>query len=103
MRRLAALTALTTTLALASAGVTSTVATAAAPAAGTLRAGAAVVDDTWHVGASAGQYGSEPDTPDPSDPSSVPGTVTSDAGTALANEWDPNVQSVKKAPSYGVA
>ncbi|MDX6199255.1 MAG: hypothetical protein QOJ79_2406 [Actinomycetota bacterium] len=82
MRRLAALTALTTTLALASAGVTSTVATAAGPVAGTLKAGAAVVDDTWHVGASAGQYASSAD---------------------ISAEWDPNAMSVKNAPSYGVA
>lgn len=53
-----------------------------------LRAGAAVVDATWHVGASAGQYASDPE-PDPTDP--------------LRDEWDPNVQATKKAPSYGVA
>ena len=47
-----------------------------------LRAGVAVVDATWHVGASAGQYAS---TGDPT------------------GEWDPNVQSVKNASSYGVA
>ncbi|MCU1591458.1 MAG: hypothetical protein JWP11_2714 [Frankiales bacterium] len=85
MRRLAALTAITTTLALAGAGVGATVATAASatgPVAGTLQAGAAVVDDTWHVGASAGQYASTAD------------------GTA---EWDPNFHSVKNNPSYGVA
>ncbi|MCW2572298.1 MAG: hypothetical protein JWO88_2356 [Frankiales bacterium] len=85
MRRLAALTALTTTLALAGAGVSGVSATAATPPAGpgaTLRAGAAVVDDTWHVGASAGQYASSAD---------------------IQSEWDPNVQSVKNLPSYGVA
>ena len=85
MRRLAALTALVTTLALTGAGVsavTATAASAAGPVAGTLQAGAAVVDDTWHVGASAGQYASSAD------------------GTA---EWDPNFQSVKNNPSYGVA
>ncbi|MDT7572566.1 MAG: hypothetical protein QOE05_2740 [Actinomycetota bacterium] len=83
MRRLAALTALTTTLALAGAGLGTTgVASAAGPAAGQLRAGAAVVDDTWHVGASAGQYAS---------------------GAGVDNEWDPNLHSVKNAPSYGVA
>ncbi|MDT7550999.1 MAG: hypothetical protein QOE84_3393, partial [Actinomycetota bacterium] len=84
MRRLAALTALTTTLALAGAGfsgLAATTASAAGPS-GTLRAGAAVVDDTWHVGASAGQYASSAD---------------------ISTEWDPNVQSVKNAPSYGVA
>ena len=61
------------------------VASAAGPTAGVLRAGAAVVDDTWHVGASAGQYASDP------------------GGDGLQSEWDPNVQSVAKAPSYGVA
>ncbi|MDX6275751.1 MAG: hypothetical protein QOJ92_2961 [Frankiales bacterium] len=51
-----------------------------------LRAGVAVTDATWHVGAGAGQYAS---TPDPSDPK--------------RSEWDPNVESVKQIPSYGVA
>jgi hypothetical protein len=50
-----------------------------------LRAGAGVVDATWHVGAGAGQYAS---TANPTD---------------LASEWDPNVQHVKQASSYGVA
>jgi hypothetical protein len=50
-----------------------------------LKAGAAVVDATWHVGAGAGQYAS---TANPAD---------------LASEWDPNVQHVKQASSYGVA
>ena len=54
----------------------------------TLRAGAATVDATWHVGASAGQYASDPE-PDPADP--------------LRDEWDPNHMATKKAPSYGVA
>ncbi len=62
------------------------VAVAAAPqATGGLRAGAAVVDATWHVGASAGQYASDADP------------------TAIQEEWDPNLQHVKKAASYGVA
>ncbi|MEO6204834.1 MAG: hypothetical protein ABIO67_05565, partial [Mycobacteriales bacterium] len=89
MRRLAALTALTATLALAGtgfAGLVATPASAAGPAAGTLKAGAAVVDDTWHVGASAGQYAS-----------------TADPSGGVQAEWDPNVHSVKNAPSYGVA
>jgi hypothetical protein len=106
MRRLAALTALATTLALAGAGLANPgVASAAAPPAGQLRAGAAVVDDTWHVGASAGQYGSEPDVPDPTnpDPTSLAGDAQSSADFVMQNEWDPNHQSVKKAPSYGVA
>ena len=50
-----------------------------------LRAGAAVVDATWHVGASAGQYAS---------------TVGPDD---IRGEWDPNVASVAKRSSYGVA
>ena len=49
-----------------------------------LLAGAAVVDATWHVGASAGQYAS---TQNPS----------------IADEWDPSLQHVKNAASYGVA
>ena len=63
------------------AGGLSVTAHAATPASGLL-AGAAAVDATWHVGASAGQYASSADP---------------------TNEWDPNVQSVKNAPSYGVA
>jgi hypothetical protein len=86
MRRLAALTALTTTLALAGAGFAGPAATAAGPAAGQLRAGAAVVDDTWHVGASAGQYAS-----------------TADPTGGVQAEWDPNMHSIKNTPSYGVA
>ena len=67
-------------LALALSGLS---AATAAPKAG-LMAGAGAVDATWHVGASAGQYAS---TQDPS----------------LAAEWDPNVQHVKNAASYGIA
>jgi hypothetical protein len=51
-----------------------------------LLAGAGVVDATWHVGASAGQYAS---TVDPTDP--------------MKAEWDPAVQHVKNAASYGIA
>jgi hypothetical protein len=51
-----------------------------------LLAGVAVEDATWHVGAGGGQYA---DNPDPSDPK--------------RSEWDPNVESVKQIPSYGVA
>src|SRR3954469_8786707 len=50
-----------------------------------LRAGVGEADATWHLGAGAGQYAS---TNNPSD---------------LSNEWDPNVQHVKQASSYGVA
>jgi hypothetical protein len=50
-----------------------------------LRAGAAVVDATWHVGASAGQYASTIGLSD------------------IKGEWDPNVASVLKRSSYGVA
>jgi hypothetical protein len=82
MRRLAALTALTTTLALTGAGVSSIRPASAAGPAGTLKAGVGVVDDTWHVGASAGQYAHE------ADPTA---------------EWDGNFHSVKNLPSYGVA
>jgi hypothetical protein len=55
----------------------------AAPTPG-LMAGAGVADATWHVGASAGQYAS-----------------TQEA--SLDAEWDPNVQHVKNASSYGIA
>ncbi|HUR51455.1 MAG TPA: hypothetical protein VMZ11_04965 [Mycobacteriales bacterium] len=58
----------------------------AAPPRPGLLAGAAVVDATWHVGASAGQYSSMQDLSDP-----------------LASEWDPNLQHVKNAASYGIA
>ena len=60
-----------------------TVSARAAEPADRLLAGAAVVDSTWHVGASAGQYSS---TQEPS----------------LQDEWDPNLQHVKNASSYGV-
>ncbi|HWB65722.1 MAG TPA: hypothetical protein VG708_02685 [Mycobacteriales bacterium] len=50
-----------------------------------LRAGAATVDATWHVGASAGQYAA---------------TIN---GNDIKGEWDPNVASVLKRSSYGVA
>jgi hypothetical protein len=50
-----------------------------------LRAGAAVVDATWHVGASAGQYASNVGSSD------------------IQGEWDPQVASVAKRSSYGVA
>ena len=56
------------------------------PAAAGLRAGVGVVDATWHVGAGAGQYASTQDVSDP-----------------LRSEWDPNLQHVKNASSYGVA
>jgi hypothetical protein len=49
-----------------------------------LYAGAAVVDATWHVGASAGQY-------------------ASDQNPSVDDEWDPSLQHVTKASSYGVA
>jgi hypothetical protein len=62
------------------------VARASSPVVPGLLAGAAVVDATWHVGASAGQYASDQDLSDP-----------------IASEWDPNLQHVKKAASYGVA
>jgi hypothetical protein len=50
-----------------------------------LRAGVGVVDATWHVGAGAGQYASD----------NIP--------TDASKEWDPNVEHVKQASSYGVA
>jgi hypothetical protein len=49
-----------------------------------LLAGAAVVDASWHVGASAGQYSSAQQ-------------------ANLDEEWDPNLQHVKNAASYGMA
>jgi hypothetical protein len=59
-----------------------TVSAHAGPPPTQLLAGAATVDATWHVGASAGQYAST---------------------ASVQGEWDPNVQSVKNASSYGVA
>lgn len=56
-----------------------------------LLAGVGVVDATWHVGASAGQYASAQDTD--------PGTT----GDPVRSEWDPNLQHVKNASSYGIA
>jgi hypothetical protein len=53
-----------------------------------LYAGVGVGDATWHVGAAAGQY------------ASTEGKELKDPTTA---EWDPNVEHVKDAPSYGVA
>jgi hypothetical protein len=50
-----------------------------------LRAGVGVADATWHVGAGAGQYASD------------------ENPTDVSSEWDPNVQHVKQASSYGVA
>jgi hypothetical protein len=50
-----------------------------------LRAGVGAADASWHLGAGAGQYAA---TNNPSD---------------LSSEWDPNVQHVKQASSYGVA
>jgi hypothetical protein len=50
-----------------------------------LRAGVGVADATWHVGAGAGQYASD--------------NIPDDA----SKEWDPNVEHVKQASSYGVA
>jgi hypothetical protein len=61
----------------------------AAAHAGQIEAGAAVVDETWHVGASAGQYA----TTRYDDPAS-------DAD--INQEIDPFAQQVKNKPSYGV-
>ena len=57
---------------------------AAAPAPGLL-AGVGMADASWHVGAGAGQYASSVDPTD------------------VSSEWDPNVQHVKNASSYGIA
>ena len=63
-----------------------TAATHAAPPA-QLLVGAAVVDDTWHVGAGAGQYGSD-------------GSPLLNAATG--GETDPHLHATKTVPSYGV-
>ncbi|MBV9292563.1 MAG: neutral/alkaline non-lysosomal ceramidase N-terminal domain-containing protein, partial [Frankiales bacterium] len=72
---------------LATGAVTSaaTAGSTAHPAWHGLRAGVGVADGTWHVGSGAGQYAS---TQNPTD---------------LSSEWDPNLQHVKDAASYGVA
>jgi hypothetical protein len=61
----------------------------AAAHAGQIEAGAAVVDETWHVGASAGQYA----TTRYDDPAS---------NADIGQEIDPFAQQVKNKPSYGV-
>src|SRR4051795_7760389 len=71
--------------ALVAAGAVALSATADTPEWHGLRAGVGVADATWHLGAGAGQYAA---TNNPSD---------------LSSEWDPNVQHVKQASSYGVA
>ncbi|HWB67231.1 MAG TPA: hypothetical protein VG708_10435 [Mycobacteriales bacterium] len=88
MRRAVTAVVATLTLLLGAVVGISTVSAAGATSAGTwhgLRAGAAVVDATWHVGASAGQYASQI------------------GGQDIKGEWDPNVASVLKRSSYGVA
>ena len=60
---------------------------AAPPPAPGLRAGVAVSDLTWHVGAGAGQYGTD---------GGAPATLSEDEGI------DPHAHSVKKVGSYGV-
>lgn len=55
---------------------------------GTLRAGVAAVDATWHVGAGGGQYASD---------------ETAEFSNPTQAEWDPNVEHVKQASTYGVA
>src|SRR3954470_19501474 len=68
-----------------------------------LRAGVGEGDATWHVGAGAGQYASEAlSVPEARHPESVPDTVQQWPAD-IANEWDPNVEHVKQASSYGVA
>jgi hypothetical protein len=86
MRR--AIPAVVATLSLVLGGVIGLTDAAARPAKGGwhgLRAGAAVVDATWHVGASAGQYAAQV------------------SGPEIRGEWDPNLASVLKRSSYGVA
>ena len=84
-----AVIAATVTSLLAS-GAVAVVATAA-PSAGDswtgLRAGVGVVDASWHLGASAGQYGSN----------------EYDGAPSLSDEWDPNVEHVKKRSADGMA
>jgi hypothetical protein len=70
-------------------GVLAVLACVPAAHAGQIEAGAAVVDETWHVGASAGQYA----TTRYDDP----------AGNAdIDQEIDPFAHQVKNKPSYGV-
>lgn len=85
MKRAVVTATVTALVASGTVAVVATAAPSAAPSWTGLRAGVGVVDATWHVGAGAGQYAS---TEDPTDTS---------------EEWDPNVQHVKDAPSYGVA
>ncbi|HEX9823042.1 MAG TPA: neutral/alkaline non-lysosomal ceramidase N-terminal domain-containing protein [Actinomycetota bacterium] len=66
---------------------------AASPAAAepVSRAGVAVVDATWHVGASAGQYASDP-LVDDGDPTAI----------LKAHGFDPHSHQVRRVPSYGI-
>src|SRR4051812_49930613 len=73
-------------------GLAAMVASACLPAcahAGQIEAGAAVVDESWHVGASAGQYA----TTRYDDPAS---------NADIDQEIDPFAHQVKYKPSYGV-
>src|SRR3954468_22126343 len=65
--------------ALAAGGLTSLARADQTPAVHGLRAGVAAVDATWHVGAGAGQYASDPD-----------------PQQGLSQEWDPNFEHVKQ-------
>src|SRR3954465_7694985 len=67
----------------------------------TVKAGVGVVDATWHVGASAGQYASSRagledfDTDHPEQYRPRPEDLVN-------AEFDPQLQSTKRTPSYGV-
>jgi hypothetical protein len=68
-----------------------------------VRAGVGVVDATWHVGASAGQYATDrfgiEDVP--TSPGDIP-DYDPHPVEGVQGDFDTNVQSVKRAPSYGV-
>ena len=77
--------AVLTISAVTAAGGVAALASDESPGGSGLRAGVGTADATWHVGAGAGQYASD--------------NIPDDA----SKEWDPNVEHVKQASSYGVA
>ena len=95
--------AVLTISAVTAAGGVAALASDESPGGSGLRAGVGTADATWHVGAGAGQYASEAlAVPDPEHPDTLPGTVQQWPDD-VSNEWDPNVEHVKQASSYGVA
>ena len=66
-----------------------------------MKAGVGVVDATWHVGASAGQYASSRAGLEDFD-TDHPEAYRPRPEDLVASEFDPQLQSTKRTPSYGV-